>query len=122
MEVLMKKNFIYIICFCLTFSIFFKAHAKSNVVFLIGDKFLSMCKDKELINQSACEGYILGVQDSISSGHLSNHFDLCFPDGVTPKKLRLNIINFLEVLPSMSKFSADNVVAKFLELNYKCKK
>ena len=118
----MNKHFIYIVCFCFSLSVLSKSYAKSNVVFLSGDRLLSMCKDKELVNQSACEGYILGVQDSIAAGHLSNHFDLCFPDGITPKKLRLDLINFLEVLPSMNKFSGDNVVAKYLELNYRCKK
>ena len=122
MEILMNKHFIYIVCFCFSLSVLSKSYAKSNVVFLSGNKLLSMCKDKELVNQSACEGYILGVQDSIAAGHLSNHFDLCFPDGITPKKLRLDLINFLEVLPSMNKFSGDNVVAKYLELNYRCKK
>ena len=119
----MQKFLKYFGLLCILCIVYVKhVDADSNVQFLNGAKLLEICKDTKAVNQSACEGYILGVQDSIAAGHLSKHFDLCFPDGITPKKLRLDFVNFLEVLPSMNKFSGDNVVAKYLELNYRCKR
>ena len=104
------------------FIIFFKnTYAGSNVQFLNGEKLLEICKDSKEVNQAACEGYILGIQDAINSGHLEKHLSLCFPKGVSPKDLRLNLINFIEVMPQTGKFSGESVVAKSLELHYKCK-
>ena len=96
--------------------------AGSNVQFLNGAKLLSMCEDATSVNQSACEGYILGIQDAINSGHLSKFFHLCIPDGITPKDLRLQIINFIRINPQTINFGGESVVAKSLELNFKCKK
>ena len=117
------KTFLYIICFKLIFQFFFinEILAKSNVQFLNGSKLLEICKDSKEVNQAACEGYILGIQDAINSGHLEKHLSLCFPKGVSPKDLRLNLINFIEVMPQTGKFSGESVVAKSLELHYKCK-
>ena len=56
------------------------ALAGSNVLFFNGGQLYNMCKDTNTINQAACEGYILGVQDTIYSGYLSQHFNLCFPN------------------------------------------
>ena len=95
--------------------------AGSNVQFLNGAKLLSMCEDANSVNQSACEGYILGIQDAINSGHLSQFFNLCIPNGITPKDLRLEIINFIRTNPQTINFKGESVVAKSLELNFKCK-
>ena len=104
------------------FIVFFKnTYAGSNVQFLNGEKLLEICRDSKEVNQAACEGYILGVQDAINAGHLEKHLSLCFPKGVSPKDLRLNLINFIEVMPQTTKFSGESVVAKSLELHYKCK-
>ena len=104
------------------FIVFFKnIYAGSNVQFLNGEKLLEICRDSKEVNQAACEGYILGIQDAINSGHLEKHLSLCFPKGVSPKDLRLKLINFIEVMPQTAKFSGESVVAKSLELHYKCK-
>jgi hypothetical protein len=118
----MKKMIYLFYLFFTIFIVFYKsAYAGSNVQFLNGAKLLEICKDPKAVNQSACEGYILGVQDAINSGHLSKRLNLCFPKGVSPKDLRLNLINFIEVMPQTAKFSGESVVAKSLELHYKCK-
>lgn len=87
-----------------------------------GAKLFSFCKSDKLENQAACEGYILGVQDSIYSGHLSDQLNLCIPNGISPKDLRLKFIDFFEVLPEMANYGAESVVAKSLQLNFRCKK
>ena len=87
-----------------------------------GTKLLSFCKSDKLENQAACEGYILGVQDAIYSGHLSDKLNLCIPDGISPKYLRLKLIDLIEVFPEIANYGAEGVVAKSLHLNFRCKK
>jgi len=122
MEILMKPIIYLFYLSFIIFIVFFKStYAGSNVQFLNGEKLLEICRDSKEVNQAACEGYILGIQDAINSGHLEKHLSLCFPKGVSPKDLRLNLINFIEVMPQTAKFSGESVVAKSLELHYKCK-
>ena len=118
------KRFFHLINFSLVFLVLFnyKSFAGSNVQFISGAKLLTLCKDTNALNQSACEGYILGIQDAINSGHLSKFFNLCIPNGITPKDLRFQLINFIEMNPQTINFGGDSVVAKSLELNFKCKK
>ena len=117
-------KFFRLINFSLVFLILFinVSFSGSNVQFLNGAKLLSICEDTNTANQAACEGYILGIQDAINSGHLSKFFNLCIPNGVTPKDLRLKIINFIRTNPQTINFGGESVVAKSLELNFKCKK
>ena len=42
--------------------------------------------------------------------------------GITPKDLRIQLINFIELNPQTINFGGESVVAKSLELNFKCKK
>jgi len=107
-----------------TFSILLAgaALAGSNVLFFNGGQLYNMCKDTNTINQAACEGYILGVQDTIYSGYLSQHFNLCFPNGVTPAQLRLQTIKFMEANPNTMNFAAEGIIAKMLEVSFACKK
>ena len=98
------------------------ALAGSNVLFFNGGQLYNMCKDANTINQAACEGYILGVQDTIYSGYLSQHFNLCFPNGVTPAQLRLQTIKFMEANPNTMNFAAEGIIAKMLEVSFACKK
>ena len=118
------KRFFFLINIISLFIVLFnyKSFAGSNVQFFSGAKLLTLCKDTNAVNQSACEGYILGIQDAINSGHLSNFFNLCIPNGITPKDLRFQLINFIEMNPQTINFGGDSVVAKSLELNFKCKK
>ncbi|XDZ68829.1 Rap1a/Tai family immunity protein [Alphaproteobacteria bacterium LSUCC0226] len=98
------------------------ALAGSNVLFFNGGQLYNMCKDTNTINQAACEGYILGVQDTIYSGYLSQHFNLCFPNGVTPAQLRLQTIKFMEANPNTMNVAAESIIAKVLEVSFACKK
>jgi len=96
--------------------------AGSNVMFFNGSQLYNMCRDTNIVNQAACEGYILGIQDTIYSGYLAQYFDLCFPNGVTPAQLRLQTIKFMESNPNTMNFTAEGIVAKTLEGLYACKK
>ena len=97
------------------------ASGGSNVLFFTGGQLYNMCEDANPANQLACEGYILGVQDTIYSGYLSQHFDLCFPSGVTPSQLRLQASRFMEANPRLLNNAAESIIAKMLEVSFACK-
>ena len=95
--------------------------AGSTKYFYNGTKLYNLCRAETTINEALCEGYILGVQDSIYSGHLSDHFNVCLPEGVEPDQLRLQLIKFIENNPNIMNFAAEGLVAKSLETSYACK-
>ena len=95
--------------------------AGSSKYFYTGTKLYNHCRAVSSIEEALCEGYILGVQDSIYSGHLSDHFSLCLPEGVEPDQLRLQLIKFIENNPDIMNFAAEGIVAKSLEISYACK-
>ena len=95
--------------------------AGSTKYFYSGTKLYNLCRADTQINEALCEGYILGVQDSIYSGHLSEHFNVCLPEGVEPDQLRLQLINFIENNPNIMNFAAEGLVAKSLETTYACR-
>lgn len=98
------------------------AMSASNMMFFTGTQLYNLCRSPESGKQLICEGYILGVNDTIHSGYLSDHFNLCFPKGVEPSQLRLQVINFMENNPDVMHFVAEGIVAKTLELKYPCQK
>ena len=95
--------------------------AGSTKYFYNGTKLYNLCRAGNPIDEALCKGYILGVQDSIYSGHLSQHFSVCLPEGVEPDQLRLQLINFIENNPNIMNFAAEGLVAKSLETSYSCK-
>ena len=110
--------------FALSFSLFIIGScltAGSTKYFYNGTKLYNLCRADNLIDEALCEGYILGVQDSIYSGHLSEHFNICLAEGVEPDQLRLQLVNFIENNPDIMNFAAEGLVAKSLETSYACK-
>ena len=95
--------------------------AGSTKYFYNGTKLYNLCRAENAIDEALCEGYILGVQDAIYSGHLSEHFSVCLPEGVEPDQIRLQLIRFIEQNPDIMNFAAEGLVAKTLETSYACK-
>ena len=95
--------------------------AGSTKYFYSGTKLYNLCRAENVIDEALCEGYILGVQDAIYSGHLSEHFSVCLPEGVEPDQIRLQLIRFIENNPDIMNFAAEGLVAKTLETSYACK-
>jgi len=96
--------------------------AGSTKYFYNGTKLYNLCRAENAIDEALCEGYILGVQDAIYSGHLSDHFSICLPEGVEPDQIRLLLLRFIENNPDIMNFAAEGLVAKTLETSYSCKK
>ena len=109
-----------IVLICLT-SIGSFLSAGSSKYFYNGTKLYNLCRAENAIDEARCEGYILGVQDAIYSGHLSDHFSVCLPEGVEPDQIRLQLIRFIEKNPDIMNFAAEGLVAKTLETSYACK-
>ena len=95
--------------------------AGSTKYFYNGTKLYNLCRADTPIDEALCKGYILGVQDAIYSGHLSDHFSLCLPEGVEPDQIRLQLIRYIENNPNIMNFAAEGLVAKTLETTYACK-
>ena len=95
--------------------------AGSTKYFYNGTQLYNLCRAETAIDEALCEGYILGVQDAIYSGHLSEHFSICLPEGVEPDQIRLMLIRFIENNPDIMNFAAEGLVAKTLETSYSCK-
>jgi len=95
--------------------------AGSTKYFYNGTKLYNLCRAESAIDEALCEGYILGVQDAIYSGHLSDHFSVCLPEGVEPDQIRLQLIRYIENHPEIMNFAAEGLVAKTLETTYACK-
>ena len=95
--------------------------AGSTKYFYNGTQLYNLCRAANAIDEAVCEGYILGVQDAIYSGHLSDHFNICLPEGVEPDQIRLMLIRFIENNPDIMNFAAEGLVAKTLETSYSCK-
>ena len=95
--------------------------AEAATIGLVRRRMLGDNKLENAIDEALCEGYIVGVQDAIYSGHLSDHFNLCLAEGVEPDQLRLQLLNFIETNPNIMNFAAEGLVAKSLETTYACK-
>ena len=95
--------------------------AGSTKYFYNGTKLYNLCRAENVTDEALCEGYILGVQDAIYSGHLYEHFSVCLPEGVEPDQIRLQLIRFIEKNPDIMNFAAEGLVAKTLETSYACK-
>ena len=93
----------------------------ANTFFLNGATLLQLCASQSLEEQAACEGYILGVQDSIFSGHLSKYVNICFPAGVGTKQLRLQFIQHANNNPAKLHFAAEGLVAESVASIFSCK-
>ena len=110
---------LFILISLTTFGTFLSAG--STKFFYTGTKLYNLCRADNVIDEAICEGYILGVQDAIYSGHLSDYFSICLPEGVEPDQIRLLLIRFTENNPDIMNFAAEGLVAKTLETSYSCK-
>ena len=95
-------------------------YSSSNEFFVDGARLLKMCQSDVVTEQAACEGYIVGVQDSVYSGHLAQFIDICYPPGVSVSQLRVNYINHALIDQSKLSFAAEGLVAESIVTQYPC--
>lgn len=97
------------------------ATASSNFVGLYGKDLFRLCTSQERGLISACEGYILGVQDSIQSRGLEMPISLCFPSGVTVTAMRAELVKFMDSRRHLHEEPATQFVARMFAKEFSCK-
>jgi hypothetical protein len=102
-------------------SIFPSVQANSSSSFMRANQLYTFCSSESKVDIAVCEGYIMGVNDSVYSGHLSNLFKMCYPSGVTPSQLRLVVVKHMKIIPEKLHFVADGVVVEALATTFRCK-
>jgi len=96
------------------------AYSGSTASFVKANQLYDICNSESKVDVAACEGYIMGVNDSIYSGHLSKKVQICMPPGITPSQNRLIVVKHIEKIPERINFVADMIVAEALALAFKC--
>jgi len=120
MTIISKKCLKGLSCFVLTLSLVSAAQASSSQAFLRANQLYSLCSSELKLDNVVCEGYIIGLNDSMYSGHLGNVFQVCYPDGVTIEQLRLVLVKYMETVPEKLHFVAEGVVAEGLATVFQC--
>ena len=120
MEVL-KKIFVILFVFPNLFFITKNVYGDSNQLFFTGSTLYNFCRDSNIAHQSACEGYILSINDNMFSNEYKNDYKVCYPKGVSPAQLRLQLVKFIENNPDYMNEPANTIVIKSLLNKYKCK-
>ena len=104
----------------LIFFISTKTYAASNNLFFTTAQFMTYCKSENLYEQGVCDGYIIAINDVIYSLKKENT-NICIPENISIKNIRLSIINFIIDNAQLMSFEANKVVGKFFVSNFKCK-
>ena len=120
MEVL-KKIFLTLLILTSLLFITKNIQAESNQLFFTGSTLYNFCRDNNIAHQSACEGYILSVNDNMFSNDYKNAYKICYPRGVSPAQLRLQLVKYIENNPDYMNKPANTIVIRSLLDKYKCK-
>jgi hypothetical protein len=88
---------------------------------ITGGTLYELCRSEDQYQLGTCDGYIFGVIDAMHAGHLSNHFAVCMPSGITAAQLRLSVRKHMEEAPENLQFLADGKVAEALAKYFPCK-
>ena len=94
--------------------------ASSSDAFFRANQLYSLCNSEVKFDNAFCEGYIIGVNDSVFSGHLNNAIQVCYPEGVTIEQLRLVLVKYMETVPEKLHFVAEGIVAEGLAAVFQC--
>ena len=120
MKTIIKKWHLIFSGLMLIFFLTLSVQASSSDAFLRANQLYSLCSSDIKLDVAFCEGYIIGVNDSVFSGHLSNVFQVCYPAGVTIEQLRLVLVKYMETVPEKLQFVAEGIVAEGLATVFQC--
>ena len=111
-------KFLIVILISITF--LNKAQAASNNLFFTAAQLLTYCKSDNLYEQGICDGYIIAVNDVIFSID-KKKTNICIPQNLSIKKIRLSIINFIIDNAELMSVEANKVIGRFFINNFRCK-
>ena len=97
-----------------------KSYSASNNLFFTTAQLMTYCKSENLYEQGICDGYIIAINDVIYSLKKENT-NICVPDNISIKNIRLSIVNFIIDNAELMSFEANKVVEKFFVSSFKCK-
>ena len=104
-------------------SVFFanKSYAASNNLFFTTAQFITYCKSDNIYEQGICDGYIISVNDMIYTLDKKTT-ELCIPENISIKNLRLSVINFIIDNAQLMSIEANKVVGQFFINSFQCNK
>ena len=120
MKTIIKKWHLIFSGLILSFFLTLSVQASSSDAFLRANQLYSLCSSESKLDNAVCEGYIIGVNDSVFSGHLSSVFQVCYPAGVTIEQLRLVLVKYMSAVPEKLQFVAEGIVAEGLATVFQC--
>jgi|TARA_B110000305_G_C19121842_1_gene484705 hypothetical protein len=110
-----------LIIFFLIFGFSFKSDAKSNNLFFTAAQIITYCKSDNIYEQGICDGYIISVNDMIYTLDKKTT-ELCIPENISIKNLRLSVINFIIDNAQLMSIEANKVVGQFFINSFQCNK
>ena len=110
----------FLIFILLSVTIFNKTYAASNNLFFTAAQLLTYCKSNNLYEQGICDGYVIAVNDVIYSID-KKKTNICVPQNVSIKKIRLSIVNFIIDNAGLMSVEANKVIGEFFINNFRCK-
>ena len=96
-----------------------KVYSASNNLFFTTAQFMTYCQSESLYEQGICDGYIIAVNDVIYSLK-KEKINICIPENISIKKIRLSLINFIINNAELMSFEANKMVGKFFVSNFEC--
>ena len=110
----------FLIFILLSVTIFSKTYAASNNLFFTAAQLLTYCNSENLYEQGICDGYVIAVNDVIYSID-KKKTNICVPQNVSIKKIRLSIVNFIIDNAGLMSVEANKVIGEFFVNNFRCK-
>jgi hypothetical protein len=92
------------------------------LAFKNGNLLKGDCDSKVSFSNGLCDGYIVGVADTMAGGDTINGFRACFPSDVTAKQVLDVARQYLDQNPAQRHSTAVGLLAKALEEAFPCKK
>jgi len=94
--------------------------AGSNHAFLTAGQLLQYCISQDQRSLAFCEGYILGINDTIVAGYLNDQIGICYPKGLKPSDLRVAVVEYLAKDTALQTYIAEGPIAEALSFKYPC--
>ena len=110
----------FLIFTLLSITIMNKTYAASNNLFFTAAQLLTYCNSENLYEQGICDGYVIAVNDVIYSID-KKKTNICVPQNVSIKKIRLSIVNFIIDNAGLMSVEANKVIGEFFVNNFRCK-
>jgi hypothetical protein len=94
--------------------------ADENTYYLSSKSLLTYCQSNLPLENGICQGYLVGIVDSIYSGHQSEFVSICIPKGINSSDLKSLFITYATEYPEFFERPADGLFTDALAFKYSC--